>query len=253
MELTEYWFEQAINALRSGELTKATCFLEHYENDLLQLEPHSYFEFGRYPIFNTGYPANHRIVVPIFWEVLERNENRILAISKNSLLWEMFGSNKTGEPRTDWQITDWAHSLAREELNSSFVKAWFNDEERSLICPTTIPYEYLDSGCKKIANTVDRLFFLSAEEVDRYYDDNASSPILFSELSSKDSFLVWMEPSPYWTRSLGKPEYGITSVVIVGENGGLAETRFDSDEIGWRPAMWIDTSCLDAKILSGQS
>ena len=237
MELTEYWFEQAIIALRNGELTKAICFLEHYRNDLLRLEPHSYFEFGRYPIFNTSYPATHRIVVPIFWEVLERNESRILAISKSSLLWEMFGSNRVGEQLADWRITDWAHSLAREELNSSFVKAWFNDEERSLISTTTIPYEYLDSDRKKTASTVDRLFFLSAEEVDRYYADNASSPILFSDRNSNDSFHVWTEPSPYWTRSLGEPENGITSMVIIDNNGERDETRFDSDEIGYRPTM----------------
>lgn len=250
MELTEYWFEQAINALRSGELTKATCFLEHYKNDLLQLEPHSYFEFGRYPIFNTGYPANYRIVVPIFWEVLERNENRILAISKNSLLWEMFGSNKTGEPRTDWQITDWAHSLAREALNSSLVNSWFIDEERSLIRPTMITYEHLGSEHRNDAETEDRLFFLSHKEIDRYCsENNRSALILFSDRDGKDAFRVWAENSPYWTRSLGEPEYSITSVVIIGKNGRLEETRFDSDEIGWRPAMWIDTSRLDKLVL----
>lgn len=254
MELTEYWFEQAINALRSGELTKAACFLEHYKNDLLQLEPHSYFEFGRYPIFNTGYPANYRIVVPIFWEVLERNENRILAISKNSLLWEMFGSNKTGEPRTDWQITDWAHSLAREMLNSSLINTWFSDEERSLICPTPILYERMVSDHKIIAKLDDRLFFLSTEEIESYYKGaDRSSLILFSDHDGKDAFRVWAENSPYWTRSLGEPECGITSVVIVDENGRFDKTRFDSDEIGWRPAMWIDTSRLDKLIPSGQS
>lgn len=253
MELTEYWFEQAINALRSGELTKARCFLEHYKKGLLRLEPRSYFEFGRYPVFNVSYPPNHRIDVPLVWEVLERDECKILAISKNSLLWEMLGSNRDGEQLADWRITDWAHSLAREELNSSFVNTWFNNEERSLISPTTIPYEYLDSDRKKMASTVDRLFFLSAEEVDRYYADNASSPILFSDRSNNDSFRVWMEPSPYWTRSLGEPDDGITSMIIIDNNGERDETRFDSDEIGWRPTMWIHPSRLDALLLSGQS
>lgn len=246
MELFEYWLERAINAVQYGEIDKATRCLEHYKKGLLGLEPHNCFEFGRFPIFNTSYPPDHRIVVPLFWEVLERVENKILAISKNSILWEMFGSNSHGEQLTNWRITDWAHSLARERLNSSFVNSWFSDEERSLICPTTITYEQFASEHRRMATIEDYLFFLSREEIDHYYkNSDCSSQILFSDHDGKDAYRVWAEQSPYWTRSLGEPEDGITSFVIVAESGEFDETRYDSDEIGWRPAMWLDISLID--------
>lgn len=249
MELSEYWFERGLSNMQSRRHIDAAHYLEHYKRDLSQLEAHDFFQFGRYQIFNVSYPQDHQIEVPLVWEVLEHTNNKILAISKYALLWDMFGIS---DPSSVWSLADWAHSYARQQL-SSFVNSWFNIYERWLICKTQIANENLESGQKDRAFTEDRLFFLSADEIDRYYKDlEPSAFVIFSDRKGKDSFSIWAEPSSYWTRTLGAAKDKITPIIIIDENGRKNETRFDSDEIGWRPALWLNLSNIEEMIQTCQ-
>jgi len=101
----------------------------------------------------------------ISWVVLYEESNRILVISEEILELRQFNS-------TNVDVT-WENSDLREYLNDEFITNHFSIEEQSRLIETTVsnahnPWLSSDTS----ADTTDRVFILSVDEVVRYFGDS---------------------------------------------------------------------------------
>ena len=160
---------------------------------------------------------------PIAWRVLSlpgdnelpvSDEAHALLISKYHITWWWFSNGESSA----WAGSD-AQGYCWKFYNKSDVIAW-NDAEKAAIAATTVPeaadYSYSDYGPASLNG--EHLFLLSAEEADKYFEDNADR---------KASFGGEATDSAWWLRSPGTGENA--TVACVDETGAIyGETNLKS-------------------------
>ncbi|MBE6908983.1 MAG: hypothetical protein E7474_05200 [Ruminococcaceae bacterium] len=184
--------------------------------------------FGKYVQEADGEPE------PIEWQVLEREKDRILVISKYALDCKQY--NDGFDPVT------WETCSLRSWLNGEFLDAAFSEDEKAMIPAVTVsadknPKYKTDPG----NSTTDRVFLLSIEEVNRYFgsDDDArkcrGTAYCHAQGAAKssDGFCWWCLRSPGYISDNAANIYYDGSVDECGNN-------FLCDDCGVRPALWID-------------
>lgn len=149
---------------------------------------------------------------PIEWIVLNKQNGKIMLISKDILIHKPYNKN-TGE------IT-WECSTLRNWLNSIFYMEAFEKKERVWISRSSIANnDNLVYGTPAGENTVDRIFLLSSDE--------ATEMLPLKEASD------W-----WWLRSPGMDAQNVARVSINGTfvlyRGALAVRSG-----GVRPVMWV--------------
>ena len=164
---------------------------------------------------------------PIEWIVLDRQEDRMLLLSRRTL--EELCFHEMHEPVT------WESCTLRTWLNGAFLNSAFTDEEASCILVTELDnssvnpdYHYTEGSTP----TADRIFLLSHDEVVRYLpaeDDRISEKPLNAPSYVNDY-------SPWWLRS---PGLWPTDAEYVSRGGSLFSGMADGIYIYVRPAMWI--------------
>lgn len=194
--------------------------------------------YGKYCIPDSTKPSTVYIRRPIEWLVLEMDEQnkRALLLSKHVIDWEGFADSPIISPS---YATSWASSYLRKWLNEDFYQDSFSVEERNNICETNIiPNKETEKG------TVDKIFLLSADEVKKYFVPRetaiAFEPMIMMPASGdkEDPIEIDYDPVLWWTRTLGKDTDD--KLVCVDERGIFCEMGSMCDEIGVRPAMWIN-------------
>lgn len=166
----------------------------------------------------------------IEWLVLEKQQNKVLVISKYGLDCKKYN---------EFQIsTTWENCTLRSWLNDEFMETAFNKYEQELVMNTVLEnadnseYE-IDGG----RNTVDKVFLLSIDEAERYfpaYDAMKCTPTEYAVaqgVDAEDNVVRW-----WWLRSPGL--YGAAGV---GSLGGVATHGdfVDGDGDTVRPALWL--------------
>lgn len=180
---------------------------------------------------------------PIEWIVLDRQDNKILVLSRYCLERSQFGAST------------WEKSTIRAWLNSDFVSTSFTTEERFRICLTT-----LENNPNTLYNTYggaateDEVFLLSDEELKQYiseYENRITTRTQYSYQKYYDhcmdvfgpNLLNPPEPDEYvtwWLRSVGE-QLCIDNVSAA--TGSISNSGVDYDfSMDIRPAMWIDVS-----------
>ena len=187
--------------------------------------------FGHYEQDND--PANGK--EPIEWLVLDRQDDRILVISKYALDCQPY--NKKNEKVT------WETCTLRNWLNNSFMNEAFATEEQDIIPAVTIsadknPYRNTDPG----NDTTDRIFLLSVVEAERFFNSEETrlcEPSAFT--TSKGAFTNGLGFCCWWLRSPGDGQSKAAFVTAaVGYVGHSYDVR--SGDPAVRPALWIDVS-----------
>lgn len=98
---------------------------------------------------------------PIFWTVLAREDDRVLLLANDRLAEREFDPKKNGT---------WGDCELRQWMNSKLIKQLFTKTEQKLIAtvcnknPGSLKYDVPHGN-----DTMDRLFLLSAQEVERYF------------------------------------------------------------------------------------
>ncbi len=183
---------------------------------------------------------------PIEWQVLAKEEERILVISRYILFFAAYNESHTN--------CTWETCSLREELNDSFLNTAFTKEERAMIPSVTLT----DDGNSE-DNISDQVFLLSSLEADLYFSSDVArrcvpSDTIYSQYEQSerydDSYYVYKMDGKYtdwwWLRSPGID--GDYNADELGE-GGIAGCVYVDGKIfhqrvfagmGVRPAIWID-------------
>ena len=136
-------------------------------NEMKKLETGDSLLFGSYFLPGNSDPNDCKIKSPILWQVLDKDRDRLLLLSKYMLYWTFYdGSVMLIPPSSE---TNWEVSSVRAELNGECFNSWFSTEEQAIILETVQvmdenPKYHIPAG----RATLDRLFLLSLEEAGRY-------------------------------------------------------------------------------------
>ena len=246
MYASDHEFKWALHAQKSGDTEDAERYLRRYCRELEALRPYDEMVFGKFRLCGGIKPNPVTVEMPISWIVLAREGTRMLLTSKFCLDWECYdGYCVTYAP--DAQTT-WETSTIRRELNKDFFGQAFSEEEKKLILTTEVRTEDNPAYRTKGGNvTYDKVFLLSREEVIRYFGENsrnrceARADLMMADESypEKGTIILERQPHFWWLRSPGETPCKAACV----DPGGwldLEGLAVDADEIGIRPAIWID-------------
>lgn len=174
---------------------------------------------------------------PIEWQVLEIKEDKILLISKYVLDAMMFDDGRSV----------WEHSFMREWLNEEFYNSSFTEEEKARISETTLKNSdsYLEPNDVS-ADTVDKVFLLSANEVVQYFGEEVgfenpsrtAAPTAYAiargvniNAADENDVKCW-----WHLRSNGVHEGLVLEINLWGQ---MIDINKDRSDRGVRPVIWI--------------
>ena len=186
----------------------ATGTLNSFENAKVG----DYVKFGNYPQTGEGKKQ------PIEWQVLAKENNKMLVISRYAL----------DAKRFDDDSNNWKNSEIRSWLNGDFYNNAFNEKEKKCIKSSNLS----DVG------TIDNVFLLSTKEAKKYFVNKEIRKCKVTDYAKKNS--DWLDDNGYswwWLRSLDS-NYG-NVVCLVGRTGNVSSSDV-SFEIFVRPALWIN-------------
>jgi hypothetical protein len=175
------------------------------------------------------------------WKVLDIKNDRILIITKDIIELQWYHNNFIN-------IT-WEESELRRYLNKEFYNTFNQDEKENILI---IENSNLDNQWFKTkggANTIDKIFLLSLEEVCEYFGDSIKN----LNFKGKQKWLISdendqirqakFEDKNHWWRLRSPGYYGRTSAsinsngnVYVRGNGVYGRPK---DGGGVRPALWL--------------
>ena len=176
---------------------------------------------------------------PIRWIVLDRIDERLLLLSRDSL-------DAAPYHRVPFEPVTWERSDLRRWMNSDFLATAFNEKEVCLVPTVEIPNTPQSAtGTAAGPTTRDRVFALSETEASIYISDAVERASLGSAALSAavdDDDLPTDEEgrTDWWLRSPGT--YDFTAQYVDREgvrhgSGAAADATY-----GVRPALWLDTS-----------
>lgn len=211
------------------------------ENIARSIQAGSILRLGRYMLPTSGkpYDLDIKIYKDLEWIVLHREGMRVLLLSRDIVDWDFIDG--TGNPQT------WENCFARKEILPKFYEECFTDKEKRLIVPVKL---FTDDnpvfGTKGGRSTIDYVFLLSAEEFRKYVSpEAAAAPMYMLErcflkgLEEEKNFELFQHNTEWWLRTPGAEQYCNAIVNRYGELD-LEGLENGSDEVGIRPAIWIN-------------
>lgn len=260
-------FNKLIGEKRSGGSEEAISKALNYFMDEIKINDR--ILMGKCIIPSFCKPQEHKVRCDITWRVLDKKGSKLLLITEDCIDWEFFdGAAHIFGPVPD---TSWGTSSIRQYLNGEIYDLCFTDSEKAVIVESaveTVPNFHYGSGSSEI--TLDKLFLLSVEDVDKYFaidtwepledrvdisggwayldlgNDRAQAELkcIDKYLYAEDELILEKNPHNWWLRTAGESE---KSVAIVCEDGcyiDIGGYTCDSEEVGVRPAMWIDIALV---------
>lgn len=168
------------------------------------------------------------------WLVLEVKDDKALVISKYALDCMQYND--------DYADVTWESCTLRTWLNNDFLNSAFSEEERAMIPTVTVSAEVNPDYSTNPGNaTQDKIFLLSANEVNEYFASENSrkcepTDYAFSKGAYRFSFTgkCW-----WWLRSTGYFQNRGASVDVTGYlNEYGIHVSYDIGAV--RPALWIE-------------
>lgn len=179
----------------------------------------------------------------IEWIVLEKKDGKALLLSKYALACKPYNDEK--KPVT------WETCSLRNWLNEDFLNNVEFTGESVLIQTTTVPADKNPTSLSSAPgnDTQDKVFILSAEEVERYLpkaEDRVCEMTPFALIHSGYPEDETNFQHGWWLRTPGfdSPDRPGYNAANVSENGEihLPGDGVDLNLFGVRPALWIDLS-----------
>lgn len=192
------------------------------------------FYFGQYS------PTEVQEKQPIEWQVLDKQENRILVLSRYILDAKPFHAEE--------EITRWEESSLRLWLNEEFYQEAFSEEEKEWI-DYNEEFEDPDGeflwkmlGLETITSGIpDAVFLLNCTDMDTYFPgedsfhDGASTEM--TELMKNTAEEKDYYENCWWLRS-SMTNWSMAFIVSPCDSIGVSAVRANNVQ-GVRPAMWL--------------
>lgn len=169
----------------------------------------------------------------INWRAIDVRDGKVLVIS------DLILEERKYQENSDVGF-EWANSSLRSYLNGDFFNRTFSQAEKDRILASNL----VNRGG---ANTTDKVFLLSLDEVNRYFPDN-SAKIAYADrtapalaASSVNTFGysgVW-QPYVTWNWWLRTPMDTVAQYAYSVDPEGAVKEYSNSYGLGVRPAMWI--------------
>lgn len=168
---------------------------------------------------------------PIAWTVLAIEEGRMLLVSEKVLDAKAYHTERT--PAT------WENATLRTWLRDVFTPAAFSAEDAAKLLSVTLSNpDNGKHGTDGGKDTTDKVFLLSADEVEKYLTTQAlrlAKPTAYAKVND-----VWTQDTGdaySWLRSPG----GTSEHAMILHGGGAAlfGEYADSATVGVRPAIWV--------------
>lgn len=224
--------------------------------------------FGSYPQSD----ASGNIKEPIEWIVLEKQDDKILLLSKNILDGGVYYNGKNLYKYNG--ILSWANSRLKDFANSDFYNSAFSNIEKNAILTTQIHTNDTNISYDGVGNssytkggpdTNCKIFLLSKEEYFKYFNgidrtdrDNSvkkchkaiSKPTLYVIQNSKiyisttydgtDAYYYYLRTPGYW-KQWSNSGIGVDGKFVRELDYDDANEKYRH---GFRPAMWVSLSTL---------
>ena len=174
----------------------------------------------------------------IEWNVLAKEDNRALLISKYALDCKQYNAELT-------DVT-WETCSLRQWLNSTFLNDAFSAEEQALIQDTYVSADIDPKARTNPGNaTTDKVFLLSINEVNKYFGTDESRKSIPTEYAkangayTSSSYTKNGVPTCWWwLRSPGDQQNMAASVHNIG-SVLLMWSFVHYDNLCVRPAVWV--------------
>lgn len=173
---------------------------------------YQYVLFGNYPI--TSINSKN----PILWRILDVTDSKALLLSEYVLCKRKFNEKNAAV---------WEESTLRAWLNEVFFTGSFTPEMQDVITPNTKEFDYV--FLLEDSDYCNPKYGFSESEG----DDAQRIARLASYQSSKITIGL---PCPYYGRT-SRTETSLTQVRVAGS---LGQAKYNRDDVGVRPAIWID-------------
>lgn len=213
-------------------ITEGTALV--LENQFAKYDVGDVFELGKYE--QNGYWGDGS--EDIKWEVLAKQDDRILVITTQAIECKQFHSEDIGITWEDCDLRQW--------LNDTFYYGAFTAEEREFIILTTVKaesnstYTRVDPG----RDTEDYIFLLSLSEVKYYFNNHLDRHCKATPyaIEAGAQAIKRNNNGTWWI--LRTPGEASDKVANVDSSGALnpAGSRVESVNGAVRPAMWIKTT-----------
>ncbi len=183
--------------------------------------------------------------LPIEWIVLDKEEDgTLLLISRYGL--------DAREYHSQYTAVTWEKCTLRTWLNNDFLKNAFTKEDRGLILGTLVEAQKNpDYGTDPGKNTLDKIFLLSHQDVERYFETKQDRICEATELALKSIHAAYLSTGrkdynidfeknhncSWWLRSPGEySEYAL----IVDRNGFIDNSSVGDSSNVIRPACRVN-------------
>ena len=186
--------------------------------------------FGRHVQGKNGSPE------PIEWQVLERENGRMLVISKYALDCQQYNTSQTA--------ATWETCSLRKKLNGPFLNTAFSSEEQNRIISSTVTADKNPSYSTSPGNnTTDKVFLLSINEANKYFSSNEARRCAMTDYAKAwyvSTYATAGEGScRWWLRSSGHDSISAAYVHYGGDVINYGNFVYSSN-YAVRPALWIN-------------
>ena len=185
--------------------------------------------FGKYNL-SVNNPGKTSV---IRWQVLAKEENRILLVSKYAI--DCLPYNETFSEVT------WETCTIRSWLNNTFINSSFTNAERAVIQTVTVEADN-DPKYSTISenDTQDKVFLLSISEVNKYFSSADDRKCYLTTYANERG--AWKFPDGTCLWFLRSPGNLYKSAAVVYNDGSVnyAGQCVSDRTYGIRPAMWIE-------------
>ena len=175
----------------------------------------------------------------IEWDVLAKEDNSVLLISKYALDCKEYNSITTS--------ATWETCSLRKWLNETFMDSAFDGAEKSIVEKTNVSADKNPNYSTDPGNaTTDKVFLLSANEVNKYfgsYEDRKCIPTEYAKANGAYTSSGYTKNGVptcwWWLRSVGYTQGGAANVSDYGSDNYLG-MRVDYGGGCVRPAVWVN-------------
>lgn len=188
-----------------------------------------YVTFGAYEQDNDESNGKEKIE----WLILEKQEDKILLISKYALDCKPF--------KDEFISTSWLGSSIKKWLSADFKDEAFTEKEQSRLVTITIKPDYQTEA--NFNDSRDSVFLLNINEVNRYFRTDATKMCEPTAYAIAQGCKLGTDGTngdncDWWLRSSGSRDR--YAAVVRGDGKVISNGRdVNLTNIGVRPAMWV--------------